>query len=160
MYYGTNFHPHFDRPYYRSSIPMNYPFPQAFQQQEPNYSQASSWNQQQGMNPSQSFLPGHPQSFPMEQQPMNEHANQTPYEYFQKPEQPMNWPNNAAFEPNQIQQQPGMPPNVMSQFQKENGQLDLDKVLGTVGQLAQTYHQVAPIFQQFSSFMKNFRAGG
>ncbi|WP_197482197.1 YppG family protein [Oceanobacillus sp. Castelsardo] len=118
------------------------------------------------MNPSPSFPPNqqqevnHPQSFSMKQQPMNDHSNQTPYEYFQKPEQPMNWPNNAAFEPNQFQQQPGMPPNIMSQFQKENGQLDFDKVLGTVGQLAHTYHQVAPIFQQFSSFMKNFRAGG
>ncbi|WP_158591799.1 YppG family protein [Oceanobacillus halophilus] len=106
------------------------------------------------------YPPAAPQEMNYPQAPIGgQSANMTPYDYFQKPEQPMNWPNNVPFEQNQFSQQPQTPPNVMSHFQKENGQLDLDKVLGTVGQLASTYHQVAPIVQQFGSFMKNFRAG-
>ncbi|WP_179151969.1 YppG family protein [Oceanobacillus senegalensis] len=108
------------------------------------------------------FMPQQKMNYPSAQPPqfpLSENANSNPYEYFQKPEQPMTWPNNMPYEPQQAQNQQQMPPNMMSSFQKENGQLDLDKVLTTVGQLASTYHQVAPIVQQFGSFMKNFRAG-
>lgn len=34
---------------------------------------------------------------------------------------------------------------------------DLDKMLSTVGQLANTYHQVSPIVKQFGSLIKTFR---
>ncbi|WP_197046659.1 YppG family protein [Oceanobacillus salinisoli] len=129
--------------YYR---PIESPFNYPYNSMDNHFSELP----QQNMNYSQVN--------PMGQVPMNENSNQTPYDYFQKPEQPMSWPNNTPFEPNQFQQ-PQMPSNAMSQFQKENGQLDLDKVLNTVGQLANTYHQVAPIFQQFGNFIKNFRAG-
>ncbi|HEY4601003.1 MAG TPA: YppG family protein [Cerasibacillus sp.] len=41
-------------------------------------------------------------------------------------------------------------------FYDGNGQLDIDKMLSTVGQVASIYHQVSPIIKQFGSFMKNF----
>lgn len=90
---------------------------------------------------------------------------QTPFEYFQKPEQPLNWPNSTPFQPefyennvNDSQMQPQQPS--MQNNYNGNSSLDLDKVLTTVGQLANTYHQVAPIVQQLNGFLKNFRAGG
>lgn len=48
--------------------------------------------------------------------------------------------------------------NLLTQFQNPEGQLDVDKMLNTVGQLANTYHQVAPIVKQVSSLIKTFRA--
>ncbi|HLR52133.1 MAG TPA: YppG family protein [Candidatus Avamphibacillus sp.] len=52
---------------------------------------------------------------------------------------------------------PKQPNNLLSQFQNTEGQLDVDKMINTVGQLASTYHQVAPIIKQFGAFIKNFR---
>nr|CDQ37473.1 hypothetical protein BN993_07024 [Virgibacillus halodenitrificans] len=46
---------------------------------------------------------------------------------------------------------------LLNYFQDNEGQMDLDKMLSTVGQLANTYHQVSPIVKQFGSFIKNFR---
>lgn len=91
--------------------------------------------------------------------PNQPYGYQTPFEYFQKPEPPgLSYGNNNA-DPAMYG---NMPPkaNLMGQFQKEDGQLDLDKVLTTVGQLANTYHQVYPIIQQFNGFLKNFKTGG
>ncbi|MFD1851761.1 YppG family protein [Oceanobacillus bengalensis] len=132
-YYQTP-RPH---PNYRSFMPYEY-YGQAFHQDVPIQDYPSQFQQ----NP-----------------------NQTPYDYFQKPEQPMNWPNNTPYDVEQpmgqeMNQQANMQqqPNLASQFQKDGGQLDFDKVLTTVGQLASTYHQVAPIIQQFNGFLKSFRA--
>jgi hypothetical protein len=83
---------------------------------------------------------------------------QTPYDYFQKPQQPLNWANQAATNPNFAQSPNGGPAsNFKSYFQDEKGQVNLDKMLSTVGQIANTYHQVSPIIQQFGSIIKNFR---
>ncbi|MBP2079821.1 YppG family protein [Oceanobacillus polygoni] len=106
--------------------------------------------------------------------------HQTPYDLFAKPELPSQWSNQAQtnmdfaesgsnsninfnanpdpnFSPN-MNANPGQPSaGPMSYFQNGNGQLDFDKVLSTVGQIASTYHQVSPIIQQFSSLIKNFR---
>lgn len=64
-----------------------------------------------------------------------------------------------ANEPGAMQGQ--VPPQennqLLSQFQKDSGQLDVDKMLNTIGQLANTYHQVAPIVKQFGSLMRIFR---
>lgn len=79
---------------------------------------------------------------------------QTPYEQFKKPPLPVFWENEISNQPNPQ----GNPANsVMAHFQDENGQLNLDKMLTTVGQMANTYHQVYPIFKQFSNFIKNFK---
>lgn len=140
----------------------NHPFPAV--PQEENY--ANPLHQQEMNQGIQQNQGNHPSSQPYPapnmglQAPLNEHSNQTAFDYFQKPEQPMNWPNNTSFDPAQFQQSPQMPPSIISQFQNENGQMDVDKVIGTVGQLAHTYHQVAPIFKQLGSVMKIFRTGG
>ncbi|GIO27129.1 YppG family protein [Ornithinibacillus bavariensis] len=82
----------------------------------------------------------------------------TPFEQFSKPKQPQDWyANNQALQGN-LQQAQGFPqPIKKSQFHDQNGQLNLDKVLSTVSQLANTYHQVSPIVKQFGDFMKIFR---
>lgn len=100
---------------------------------------------------------------------------QTPYEQFAKPEIPVQWLYGA-----QVNAEPSAMNNVnngaaegfsggnaenagspagspTSYFYNGNGQIDFDKVLSTVGQLASTYHQVSPIVKQFSSLIKNFR---
>lgn len=64
---------------------------------------------------------------------------------------------NAGGNPVAPQTMQEQPNGILSQFQNGNGQIDVDKMLTTVGQLANTYHQVAPIIKQFGSFMKNFR---
>lgn len=48
--------------------------------------------------------------------------------------------------------------SLLTQFQNSEGQIDVDKMLNTVGQLANTYHQVAPIIKQFGSLIKTFRS--
>ncbi|API91662.1 hypothetical protein J32TS6_41250 [Virgibacillus pantothenticus] len=56
--------------------------------------------------------------------------------------------------------QPYMEQNLNMQANQPAGpgqSFDLDKMLSTVGQLANTYHQVSPIVKQFGSFIKAFR---
>ncbi|WP_053075086.1 YppG family protein [Ornithinibacillus californiensis] len=78
----------------------------------------------------------------------------SPFEQFAKPKQPQDWyANNEQLQGNNQQAQPQM----MSQFQEQNGQMNLDKMLTTVSQIANTYHQVSPIIKQFGDFMKTFR---
>ncbi|WP_226038162.1 YppG family protein [Aquibacillus saliphilus] len=87
----------------------------------------------------------------------------TPYEHFAKPQQPLQtiqqaqWSNQypPVGAPGQSLNQP--PKNLMSYFQDKNGQVDIDKMLNTVGQMANTYHQVSPIVKGIGSFMKGFR---
>ncbi|WP_067730270.1 YppG family protein [Oceanobacillus damuensis] len=102
---------------------------------------------------------------------------QTPYEIFAKPELPEQWPNEPKINPTSMADNGnglgtsgnfgaagpagGLAGNPSggpaSYFYNNNGQIDFDKVLSTVGQLASTYHQVTPIVKQFSSLIKNFR---
>lgn len=104
---------------------------------------------------------------PYMQQPPNPYPpvngnlpNQTPYEHFAKPAQPEDWFYNM-MQPNQsnysAQQMDAQPNNVMGYFQNENGQMDFDKMLSTVGQIANTYHQVSPIVKQVGALIKTFR---
>lgn len=101
------------------------------------------------------------------QQPFNSNPpvygnapNQTPFEYFAKPAQPEDWSYNMQ-QPNpsnySSQQMNAPPNNVMGYFQNENGQMDFDKMLSTVGQIANTYHQVSPIVKQVGALIKTFR---
>lgn len=87
----------------------------------------------------------------------------TPFEYFTKPEQPNHWPmaigqDNPNFYPSQypINNQ-DQSPGFLTQFQDENGQMNFDKVLSTVSQLANTFQQVTPVIQQVSAMIKTFR---
>lgn len=67
----------------------------------------------------------------------------------------------SNYQPQVDPMQEGPSPNqlntLLTQFQNSEGQLDVDKMINTVGQIANTYHQVAPIVKQFSSFIKTFR---
>lgn len=91
---------------------------------------------------------------PLSQQP------QSPFEQFAKPKQPHDWysqTQNQQEQGNYQQSYGSYPAGLMSQFQDQNGQLNLDKLLSTVSQIANTYHQVSPIIKQFGTFMKTFR---
>lgn len=79
----------------------------------------------------------------------------TPYEYFAKPAQPMNWLESSAE--TSSNNQSFASPGVLGAFTDSNGQLDFDKMLSSIGQVASTYHQVSPIVKQLSSFVKMFR---
>ncbi|GGA84298.1 YppG family protein [Ornithinibacillus halotolerans] len=99
--------------------------------------------------------PFHPPQYQQYYQNLYE-APQSPFEQFAKPKQPQDW--YAKYQEvdsnNQQAQQQGM----MPQPNVQNGQINLDKVLTTVSQMASTYHQVSPIIKQFGDFMKTFRS--
>jgi hypothetical protein len=77
---------------------------------------------------------------------------QTPYEMYEKPPLSMNMENEMR---QSVPKQRSMP-GFMTNFQNENGQLDIDRMLSTVGQFANTYHQVYPIFKQIGGLIKTF----
>ncbi|MFD1361998.1 YppG family protein [Lentibacillus salinarum] len=79
----------------------------------------------------------------------------TPFEVFSKPKQPMNWQAypQSAGESYQAPQ----PNNLLYQFQDENGGLDIDKMLSTAGQVANTVQQISPMVKQVGDFMKQFK---
>lgn len=66
----------------------------------------------------------------------------------QPPLQSMQSSQNMEQEANMLQTQQSTAPGQS---------FDLDKMLSTVGQLANTYHQVSPIVKQFGSLIKTFR---
>jgi exonuclease VII large subunit len=80
----------------------------------------------------------------------------TPFEQFAKPKQPENWYANYQQQGNDPQSQ--LQNGMMPPFQGQSGQFNLDKMLSTVNQMANTYHQVSPILKQFGAFMKAFRS--
>ncbi|MFD2627201.1 YppG family protein [Oceanobacillus kapialis] len=102
-----------------------------------------------------------PSSIPHPNTPYQSTQFHTPYAYFSKPQQPANWPDYMhATYPANFHSSPvaGEDSDISKQIPNTGGQqLDLDKVLSTVGQLANTYHQVSPIVKQFGSMMKLFR---
>ncbi|HLS20543.1 MAG TPA: YppG family protein [Bacillota bacterium] len=86
-----------------------------------------------------------PPFFPMPQHMLPIHFNQMP-------NQPFNYPPPY--------QQPPRPPlsaSVLNQFQTDDGQIDINKTLATVGQLANTFQQVTPVIKQFGSIIRYFR---
>ncbi|MCT2534948.1 YppG family protein [Aquibacillus koreensis] len=82
----------------------------------------------------------------------------TPYEQFAKPNHPSQWFQQAQ-QTQQAQGQPWgqTPKGLMAYFQDKDGQLDIDKMLSTVGQLGNTYQQVSPIVKGLGSFVKGFK---
>lgn len=79
----------------------------------------------------------------------------TPYELYAKPAQPMNWMQTETEQPvyNQSSAQQG----IAGVFTDQNGQVDIEKALSSIGQIASTYHQVSPIVQQLGSLLKILR---
>lgn len=102
----------------------------------------------------------HP-NYPYSQQNGPTLIQQTPYEQFAKPQQPLYWDQmqtmNANPNPQYSQQGANPGSGFKAYFQDEDGQMDFDKMLSTVGQLANTYHQVSPIVKQFGSLIKNLK---
>ncbi|MUK89728.1 hypothetical protein GMD78_15265 [Ornithinibacillus sp. L9] len=123
--------------------------------QRPFYHHPPSYRQSYTNNPypsnQQPYSPYYQQNEPLQ--------TQTPFEYFSKPKQPPNWYQYTQQQnPNSFEQQYApAPKGILSQFQDENGQINLDKMLSTVGQMANTYHQVQPIIKQFGDLIKTFR---
>lgn len=89
----------------------------------------------------QSPYSGESQHFPVKQP--------TPYELYAKPEQPMDWFHSGK--------QTSNPTEVNSSFTDNNGQMEFDKLLSSINQVASTYHQVSPIVKQLSSLIRMFR---
>ncbi|WP_053217420.1 YppG family protein [Virgibacillus senegalensis] len=79
-----------------------------------------------------------------------------PYNQFVKPPVPPPWPQQypSSSGGGFGQVQGG---GFINYFQDKNGQMDIDKMLNTVGQMANTFQQMAPLFKGFSSFIKGIR---
>lgn len=91
--------------------------------------------------PTFSHAPQQPQTMP-------------PYQYFAKPAQPNEWYPESNTYANSYNQQTK---SFIHMFQDKDGQIDLDKMLNTVGQMANTYQQVSPIIKGIGSFMKGIK---
>lgn len=88
---------------------------------------------------------------------------QTPFEYYAKPNQPTDWPYTMQQQSNyypfqqQSTEQSNLTANLLTQFQTEDGQVDLQKMLSTVGQLANTVQQVSPVIKEIGAMISIFR---
>lgn len=89
-------------------------------------------------------------------QPTNSYGQLSPYTQFAKPIQPQ-------FMSPYSHQPPGPMPkgnpnsSFLNYFYDENGQMDYGKVLTTVSQVANAFHQVTPVVQQINSLINSFR---
>ncbi|MBM7554382.1 YppG family protein [Thalassobacillus pellis] len=79
-----------------------------------------------------------------------------PFEIYAKPAFP---PIENAYNEtgNQFYDQNSRPPGMMGYFQDQNGQLDMEKMMKTMGQLAQTANQFSPLVKGIGGFIKGFR---
>ncbi|WP_176449169.1 YppG family protein [Lentibacillus sp. CBA3610] len=90
--------------------------------------------------------------------PVNTNYNtyyQTPFEAFAKPKQPMNWQPHPQYD--ESFSQSANPNNLLYYFQDNNGELDLDKMLSTAGQVANTVQQISPVVKQVGNLMNQIR---
>ncbi|MGM8366218.1 YppG family protein [Virgibacillus sp. W0181] len=82
----------------------------------------------------------------------------TPFEYYAKPEQQTQWPYQGQTDPSMQQGYTMNRPNMFTNpFQNENGQLDVNKMMATVGQFASTVQQISPVIKQVGDMVKTFR---
>ncbi|MCZ0702694.1 hypothetical protein J2T56_001029 [Natronobacillus azotifigens] len=129
-------------------------------------------------------MPFHPYQYQYNQQPFqsnsfpfNQSANYPPDFFANKPSQTgtqvphpqqstnaqqSGWnPQQQGGGPSAQQQfggnQPKPSKGFISYFQDKDGQMDLDKMLNTASQVANTYHQFTPIFKGISSFVKGVK---
>src|SRR5690625_3200336 len=84
---------------------------------------------------------------------------ETPFEQYAKPPQPNNWyvsrhPYDQSGGQGSTNDKPA---TFVKPFQTETGQFDFNKMLSTVGQLADTVQQVSPFIKQVGSMIKTFR---
>ncbi|WP_164671043.1 YppG family protein [Virgibacillus doumboii] len=115
----------FERPYYYS----------------PPYADNAYYYQQNANHPGYNAVsPNHTAHF------------QTPFEMYSKPKLPVNW--NPYFQSGGAVNSSPAPNNLLHYFQDNNGEMDLDKVLTTVGQLANTFQQISPVVKDVGSMMK------
>jgi hypothetical protein len=92
---------------------------------------------------------GEQQQAPPLQQPAT-----TPYDYFKKPPLAPYW--HAYAQPTNVyqpKQQAQLTKGLASYFQDKNGQMDINKMMSTVGQMATTVQQVSPIVKSLGSFL-------
>lgn len=83
---------------------------------------------------------------------------QSPFGYYSKPIQPEHWPQVMGnYSPYYEQGESNVPSGFITQFQDGQGQVDFQKVLSTVNQLASTVQQVSPVIQQVNSVIKSLR---
>lgn len=105
-----------------------------------------------GQNYEQPFYPPQPMQmppmFPVPQQML-------PMPFNQMPNQPFNYP--PPYQQSSQQPRPPLTASVLNQFQDADGQIDINKTLATVGQLANTVQQVTPVIKQFGSIIRYFR---
>lgn len=93
----------------------------------------------------------HPSYHPQAGPPINQ---VTPFQYYQKPVLPYMQGNNMNPESASWKKQN---PPLLQYFQTPDGDMDIEKVMHTVNQLASTYHQVSPIVKNVGSLLKNFQ---
>ena len=77
----------------------------------------------------------------------------TPYEVYAKPPQPLDILSGSSF----TGQTNSPAQGILGVFTDANGQVDFDKAMTTINQLASTYHQLSPIVKEFSAILKAFR---
>ncbi|MYL46288.1 hypothetical protein GLV94_11605 [Virgibacillus halodenitrificans] len=164
MNYQMNFNP-----YHRVESPYDYPFPPYTDTQNSQfYPQSPYYGQEFPQSPFDMYAkPQQPPNWPSPMTTAPPNINNASGMSGSTPNM-----NSASVMPgatSNINGMPGAPPNMnnapgmqqgnglLNYFQDNEGQMDLDKMLSTVGQLANTYHQVSPIVKQFGSFIKNFR---
>ncbi|WP_052127223.1 YppG family protein [Pontibacillus litoralis] len=127
-------------PYYVPQPPPTIPHPHYATNQVVGYGAQSPY-----MFASTSFIP-------QEETPQLP-AFKTPYEQFAKPPQPKEW-SSQQWVPQNGQQNAQQTKGIMTYFMDKNGQLDLDKMLSTMGQVANTANQISPLVKGISTFMK------
>ncbi len=111
------------------------------------------------------------QTYPSDYYPNEQVHQQSPFEYYSKPSQPESWPYAMPQQPNYYQyqqqqdpyifqqqtQQSSPTPGILAQFQTPEGQMDVQKMLSTVGQLANTVQQVSPVIKEIGAMIRVFR---
>ncbi|MDY0395365.1 YppG family protein [Virgibacillus halophilus] len=78
-------------------------------------------------------------------------SDMTPFQQFDFPQQSPPWPTQMN------PQQPMKHGGVMGYFHDDNGQLDVDKMLSTVGHMANTFQQLTPVVKGLGSLFSAFR---
>jgi len=108
---------------------------------------------QQGELPYYSFYPQDPYRTPYHPSMMDHASYYYPYESYRNiPYSYMDMP------PNEVNTSDSSFHNqVLQQFVDENGQMDINKMLRTVGQLADTVQQVTPVIRELNDVIKTFR---
>ena|SRR5690625_873405 len=108
---------------------------------------------QQEQLPYYSFYAQEPYMTPYNQPVMYDQPYYYPYEsYMYTPYSYMNIQQNEAVPQESVFSNP-----VLQQFLDENGQMDINKMLKTVGQVADTVQQVTPMIREINEVIKNFR---